>query len=411
MTLENRRRRILFIDSGLGKGGSSTFLYYMLKYLDRSRFDPCVAFYFQTDGPDVVKLKALDIPVVCLSRRSGPRWSWLMQGKIVTGQPRWIKVLQSVSRAGIRFITSDLPQMAKLWRLLRRQPFSLVVLNNDVHYHLVGTLAARLAGLPIVCRKAGGIGEGKVIKRLLTPVVDLFVVVSRATEADQRANNPGTKKLVTVYEGIDLKCFMPLSYYPLLREELSIPAGTKVIGYVSRFHRGKGHKEFLEAAALVAGSFRDVVFLIVGEEVGGDSGLRGELLRCVEDLRLQNHVIFTGWREDIEAILSIMDIYVHCPTTWIEGLGIANLEAMAMGKPTVVSDNGGLPDAVIDGETGFVVPIGDVTRLADVLLRLLRDDSLAQQLGRNARRRVEEHFDIAKNTATLEECLDAVALP
>ena len=69
-----------------------------------------------------------------------------------------------------------------------------------------------------------------------------------------------------------------------------------------------------------------------------------------------NCFILAGWRADIPEIPSVADLFVHCPTTWIEGLGIAHLEAMAMGTPTVVSENGGLTDSALDGVTGFVIP-------------------------------------------------------
>jgi glycosyltransferase involved in cell wall biosynthesis len=74
---------------------------------------------------------------------------------------------------------------------------------------------------------------------------------------------------------------------------------------------------------------------------------------------------------------------------------------MAMAKPTVVSQNGGLPDAAVDGWTGFIVPPGDTDKLSSAILRLLRDQELASRLGRNARQRVEELFDVEKNTRKL----------
>ena len=78
------------------------------------------------------------------------------------------------------------------------------------------------------------------------------------------------------------------------------------------------------------------------------------------------------------SVLAAFDIFVHCPTTFIEGLCIANVEAMASGKPTIVSENGGLPDAVVEGVTGFIVPPGDIDALAQAILRLLRDPELAR---------------------------------
>ena len=81
------------------------------------------------------------------------------------------------------------------------------------------------------------------------------------------------------------------------------------------------------------------------------------------------------------------------------------LEAMASSVPAVVSDNGGLPDAVVDGVTAFVVPRGDVERMTDAVVKLLADETLAREFGRRARRRVEQVFDMATNGRALQEIL------
>ena len=238
------------------------------------------------------------------------------------------------------------------------------------------------------------------IKKVLAPQVSLFIAVSRATEEDQRTNNPGTRKLVTIHEGINLDLFHPESCAPNsgLKAEFGIPPSSKVVISVSRLDTGKGHKELLDAAALVRTEFPGVAFLVVG-----DGPTLGELKTQADALRLRDSVIFAGWRQDIPSVLSAADIFVHCPTTFLEGLGIANLEAMATGKPTIVSRNGGLPDAVVDGVTGYVVPPGDVQGMAAAILYLLRDGALARRLGQNARRRTEELFDMKKNIFQMEE--------
>jgi len=170
--------------------------------------------------------------------------------------------------------------------------------------------------------------------------------------------------------------------------------------------KDKGHSELVEAAASVVKHYEEVVFLIVGDNANSMSGpFVKSLKNRIQDLGLVHHFFFSGWRTDIPEILSLADLFVHCPTTWIEGLGIAHLEAMAMGKPTVVSDNGGLPDAAVDGVTGFVVPPGDVDGLSSAILKLLNDDELSLRLSRNARQRVEELFDMKKNTRKMEALL------
>jgi glycosyltransferase involved in cell wall biosynthesis len=304
-------------------------------------------------------------------------------------------------RFAVRLALIELPQLRRLRALIKREGIGLVLLNNDVNYHLVGILGARLTRTPCLCRKSGITPDSR-LKRLLVPQVDLFLAISDATAQQQRSEYPGTRRLETVYAGIDLSRLDAAAPDPEIRAKLGVRDGTKLVGYVSRLQAGKGQSEFVEAAARILRHRDDVVFVIVGDEVGGTGALMQRLCDRVRALGVDRSVLFVGWRGDVPQVLAALDIFVHVPTDWGEGLGIANLEAMAMGKPSVVSANGGLADAVIDGVTGYVIPKGDIDRLATAIEQLLDDPNLAIRLGRAARARVEDLFDIRKNTRDME---------
>jgi glycosyltransferase involved in cell wall biosynthesis len=298
----------------------------------------------------------------------------------------------------------------KVWRFIQCEAIDVVVLNQDVHFHVPGVLAARLAGRPCICRKAGGIGEARQLKRFLNPCVDLFISISKATETDQR-NTPGTKKVINIYEGLDLQRFASLPPRNSMRESLGIPHGKKVVAAITRVEIGKGLPEFIHMAAEVIRRRPDVVFLIVGGE-GPDGGtLTSELRDLVHSLHLDEHVIFTGWRDDIPAVMKCVDIFVHCPTTFTEGLARTCLEAMAVGIPAIVSENGGMPDAVLNAVTGFVVPPGDTRAMADSVLTLLENEAQCREFGEQARIRVEQLFDAAQSSRQLQEQILKHAMP
>jgi glycosyltransferase involved in cell wall biosynthesis len=411
MTANDNKIAVLFIDSGGGYGGPGAFLCYLLRSLNRNRFEPTVAFYFGHSAPEVDELRRMGIPVLFLSKNRDLT-NFILE-HILAGKSKWkwLSLAKAVIRHTLLFTLEDLPQLARLLAALKRRKIELMVLNNDVHYHRVAALAAKLTRIPCICRKAGGVGKAPRMKRILTPWIDLFIAISEDTARDQRENNPGSRRVVKVFEGIDLDRFDPYSSHPRIRAELGIPAGNKVVGYVSRLVPGKGHAEFLEAAASISRQRNDVTFLIVGDNMAGAAGsYPSELYRRAECRGLNGSVIFAGWRTDVPEVLSTLDVFVHCPTTWIEGLGLAHLEAMAMGKPTVVSQNGGLTDAAVQGETGFVVPCGDTARLSAAISRLLEEPELAFRYGRNARRRVEALFDARKNTRELEKYFEEYAL-
>ncbi len=398
---DGRRRKVVIVESGAGKGGSSRILRYLLPYLDSRVFDPVVVFYERNDGPDTRGIARSGVRVVYLGGRRAARAGEKAPGP--AAEPaRPVSALRAGARMARRFVLDQALPLVRLVRLIRREQADLVVLNNDVHYHVVGVLAARVTRTPCVCRKAGGIGKGRRIKRILTPWVDVFVAISSATARDQADHNPETRRLVTIHSGIDLARFDPQARHPGLRSVLGIPDAGPVAICIGRLAEGKGQREFLEAAALVARRHRDGTFLVAGDEVDGAGCIVAELEALARALDILEAVRFIGWREDIQAVLSVVDVVVHCPTTWIEGLSVAVLEAMAMGKPTVASDNGGLPDAVEDGVTGFLVPIGDVSAIADRVCRLFDDPALAARLGAAARRRAERDFDIRRNVRRLE---------
>ncbi len=395
--------RILFVDSGKGLGGPTSFLYYLLTFLDRERFIPTVAFYSPNRGPDIQRIEALGVPVFFINRNENTESSGSVQSLSRRIRPRIIRTAIALLKLLFTIAKTEIPSALRLRSMIMRERIDAVVLNNDVHYHLAGVIGTKLAGIPCICRKAGGIGEGKIYKKFLTPLISLFIAISRATEEDQRVNNTGTRRLVTVHGGVNLELFDTRTRDSGIRAEFGIPDSRKVVVSISRFDWGKGIRELLDAAAMIAEEQREVVFLIVGDGEAWD-----ELTAQARRLNLLDRVIFTGWRSDIPAMLSIADIFVHCPTTFLEGLGIANLEAMAMGKPTVVSDNGGLPDAVVNGLTGYIIHPGNVRGMAEAIKRLLDNEQLARRLGENARKRVEELFDIKKNVRKVESLVSEV---
>lgn len=403
--------RILLLESGTGPGGSVNFIRDFLLHADHRTAQFLVGLYSPNPSKTLEEIRKLGHPVVFFKHRRpvARKTSAGMSGLFGTRLKK-LRKLRTAATILSRLIRIQLPLTWKVWRFIKHEAIDVVVLNQDVHYHVPGVLAAKLAGRPCVCRKAGGIGEARPLKRFLNPGVDLFVSISKATETDQR-NTPGTKKVVNIYEGLDLQRFRSLLAKEAMRESLGIPEDKKVVAAITRVEIGKGLPEFIHMAAAVIRRYPDVVFLLVGDE-GPDGGtLTRELRDLVNSLDLQEHLIFTGWRDDIPAVMNCLDIFVHCPTTFTEGLARTCLETMAVGIPAVVSDNGGMPDAVADGVTGYVVPQGDIQAMVEAVLRLLEDDSRCREFGRRARLRVEQLFDAAHNSRQLQDQILKCARP
>jgi glycosyltransferase involved in cell wall biosynthesis len=162
---------------------------------------------------------------------------------------------------------------------------------------------------------------------------------------------------------------------------------TPVIGMVARFQPHRGHAILIEAMARLQKLFPTIRLLLVG---------RGEhqpvLERLVRDLKLEQCVVFTGYRDrDLPQIYAAMDVAVLL-ASGSDGSCRAALEAMAVGRPVVGFPVGALPETIVEGVTGHLVPEGDIDKLTDCLAALLSDRSRMQAMGEAARKRIDSEF-------------------
>jgi glycosyltransferase involved in cell wall biosynthesis len=161
------------------------------------------------------------------------------------------------------------------------------------------------------------------------------------------------------------------------------------VGNIAALVPHKGQRHLVDAAALVRRYVPDAHFIIMGE-----GELRGALERQVKDLHLEHHVLLPGFRAEVLPLLKAFDVFVMSSVT--EGLGTSLLDAMAAARPIVATRAGGMPEVVVDGETGLLVPIRDPDRLATAIVRLLKDPALRSRFGQAGLDRVRAEFSVAR---------------
>jgi len=184
------------------------------------------------------------------------------------------------------------------------------------------------------------------------------------------------------------------------RTILSIPPNYKVVGTVGRLSHDKGHRYFLEAAFEVLKKYPEVIFLIVG-----DGELRGLLEEITKQLRIHNNVRFTGHRDDVVSLYSMMDIMVIASLS--EGGPITLFEAMATSCAIISTNTIGLKDIINNGRTGFLVPSKDPNALAEKILLLLKDPELCSVMARRAQQ-ASKQFDIRNTVQQMEQCYEEI---
>ena len=131
----------------------------------------------------------------------------------------------------------------------------------------------------------------------------------------------------------------------------------------------------------------------------------GKLSKIVQKNHLEDNFKLLGWRDDIYRLMDLTDIFV-LPTYYFEGLPVSILEAMACGKPVIATRHRGCEDVVVDGETGFLVPIKKATALVEKILQLLDDKQSRTRMGKAGRKRVEQYFGLDYCTDKIVEALE-----
>jgi glycosyltransferase involved in cell wall biosynthesis len=281
--------------------------------------------------------------------------------------------------------------LSAAWRLSR----ILKQLNPDiVHAHdphavamsaLALSMSTQIAKPPLVAaRRVDFHLKGNSLSRWKYRQVDCFICASDAIRTMLVADGVPAARAVTVHEGIDLgriDAAPPAN----LHEDLWLPHHAPIVGNVAALVPHKGQRHFIDAARLVLPHVPDARFVIAGE-----GELRPALEKQIKDHRLEKHVLLAGFRPDILSLHKAFDIFVLSSVT--EGLGTSLLDAMAASKPIVATTVGGIPEVVVDGKTGFLVPPRDHEAMAAAMIRLLKDGNLRTRMGAAGRARAESRF-------------------
>jgi glycosyltransferase involved in cell wall biosynthesis len=236
------------------------------------------------------------------------------------------------------------------------------------------SMSTQLAKPPLIAsRRVDFHLRGSRMSRWKYRQVDCFICASDAIRTMLIADGVQETRAVTVHEGIDVSR-VDAAPPARLHEELFLPHGAPIVGNVAALVPHKGQRHLIEAAALVVRHVPDARFVIAGE-----GELRPSLERIIREHRLEKHVLLAGFRPDVLSLHKAFDIFVMSSIT--EGLGTSLLDAMAAGRPIVATDTGGIPEVVVNGSTGFLVPPRDHQAMADAIVALLKDPGLRSRMG------------------------------
>jgi len=262
-----------------------------------------------------------------------------------------------------------------------------------VDANILGVLAARRSPCRTVISSRRNLGYWmrplhRPLYRLLNHYTTRLLANSEAVRRQVLSTERvSSEKVDVIHNGVDLAAFGPGLGRAQAAAALGVPLQARVVGIVANLRPVKDHALFLRAARLVAARVPEAVFLLVGSGV-----LREQLVAQVHALGIRDRVFFSDGRGAVVDYLSRMEI--GCLSSASEGLSNTLLEYMATGLPVVATDVGGNGEAVVNGETGFLVPHGDAEAMAARVTELLADPGLGQAMGARGRQRCQEHFEI-----------------
>lgn len=301
---------------------------------------------------------------------------------------------------------------SRLFRIIRRGRFDLIHAHTSKPGFLT-RVAAIGTGIPVIYQPANfafhdGVSKKQaafysVLERLAARHLTkkIIALCDGERELARRYSVGADDQFITIHTGIELTPFNRQFDRSAVRASLGIDADVQLVGTVARLTEAKAPADFIRAAALVNQTNPSAHFLWVG-----DGALMDESLALVKSLGLENVFHFAGFRSDIPDVLNALDVFV-LSSHW-EGFPLALLEAMAARLPVISTRVMGATEAVLDGETGFLVPIGDVPSLAEAINKLIGSSQQARMFGERGRLRVETDFPYSKMVARIEDLYETI---
>lgn len=357
--------RVLLLIKGLARGGAEQLLASALPYVDREQFEYEIAYVLPELDALAEEMRSAGISVTCLG----------------DGGSVWLRRLRSfLLERDFDLIHSHLPLVSIGVRLVRPTRTRLVYTEHNEWACYRGS--TRTANLATFSRNDHVFAVSDHVRRSIR--------YPRALRGLLRM-----PRVETLLHGIDADAVAGWSARDGVRSELGIEAAAPVVGTVSNFRKEKALEDMVRAAAVVRRTVPDVRFVLVG---AGPTESRVRAL--ASQLGLRDTVIFAGYRPDAPRVVTSFDVFTM--SSIHEGLSIALVEALALGKPAVVTDAGGLSEVVEDGVQGYVVPPRDPSALAARVVSLLCSPYDRQRLGDAARVRARQ-FDIRSAVRRMED--------
>jgi glycosyltransferase involved in cell wall biosynthesis len=295
---------------------------------------------------------------------------------------------------------TDLSVLVRLRKLMKKVRPD-VLHTYLLHANVLGRIVGRLVGIPVIIGSERTIGQvgpcGRLATKLSNPLTNA-VEVNSELGARSIAIDLGVppNKIEVVRSGVDLKKFGHSTNRAAIRSQIGLKKDQHLVLYIGRLRAVKGIEYGLRAFAAAQSQLSSMHMALAGE-----GELLGHLKNIVRELNVSDHVTFLGVRNDLPDLLSAADSVLMPSLN--EGFPRTAIEAMAAGKPIIATNVGGTSEAIIDGETGILIPAKDIEVMTSTLLRLVNDKDLQLKLGEAGRQRSRNNYSVNNYVTRLDE--------
>ncbi|MBU1863216.1 MAG: glycosyltransferase family 4 protein [Candidatus Omnitrophica bacterium] len=338
-------------------GGGQKSLFLLLKNLERNTYAPCLL--CPSEGGLACEVRKLGIPVFIVPLTSIKKLNFF---KIMLTINMLRKIIKE---SAIHIIHSESSRsIIYLW------------------------VAAKKLSIPIVWHARVSNPEPFLYERILYNVSTKVIAVSEGTKKRFNSLPQGVDKISLIYNAVDLETFHPAVDGTAMRKEFGV-TNEVLVGIVGQIAAFKGQEEFVRAASNVLQKEQNVKFVIMGNDY---RKYKNHIVALIKELSISDSVKIVHFHDNMPQALAAFDIIVNA--SYLEGFSRVIIEAMSLGKAVIATNVGGNPEAINDGIHGILVPPKDSQSLASAIIMLVKDEDTRRQLGRQARKRVEDFFSI-----------------
>ena len=401
--------KILFIENSVGLAGSTVSLCTLLNYLDPDVFEAHIVLsrreqatylrdHIRRPGDlTVIKphrsLKQSDVVQMVLDRLGGRR-------------PRLHRLTRQTASMLDLFVVT-IPYAWRLYRWAKRRNIQLIHQNNG--FDLGSLILSRIMRVPLVAYQRGDEWNSPAV-RWLARGVRRFIANSATTLKSLTALGIPSGRVSVIYPPLDLETLRTGRSSTVTRATFGVDASSPCFGILGMLLPWKGHAIFLNAAKRVFERIPKARAFVIGAAPHATNEYEEELRVLAQELGIADRVIFTGFRPDVPDMLELLDVVVHASMA-PEPFGRVITEAMAMRRPVIATCAGGPTEIIEDGRTGLLFPPGDAEALADRIIMLLEDPSLAEQIASAGYSEARERFSGETHSSLVQQVYESVLRP